>query len=149
MKSFQLNLGRRVYRHGLPQGYFEVTPKCFVVLHVVAKLAVQGMSRIPSQGTRPENIIRRASHRPGYRFRLHRQKLPSPPDIAFRDHRKVIFVRGADASVFITHPAAPCSTLLRRAATPSRSGMRLSGSRSASCIKLRHQTLHDQKISPR
>lgn len=52
------------------------------------------MSRIRSQDTKPELIVRRIVHRLGYRFRLHQRSLPGTPDIVLASHRKVIFVHG-------------------------------------------------------
>ena len=52
------------------------------------------MSRIRKANTSPEMIVRRAAHRLGYRFRLHKRDLPGTPDLVFARHRKVIFVHG-------------------------------------------------------
>lgn len=52
------------------------------------------MSRIRGKDTRPEHVVRRVSHRLGYRFRLHRKDLPGSPDLVFPRRRKVIFVHG-------------------------------------------------------
>lgn len=52
------------------------------------------MSRIRSKDTRPEILVRRALHRLGYRYRLHRRDLPGVPDIVFPSRKKVIFVHG-------------------------------------------------------
>lgn len=52
------------------------------------------MSRIRSTGMKPEMIVRRAAHRLGYRFRLHRRDLPGTPDLVFASRRKVVFVHG-------------------------------------------------------
>jgi DNA mismatch endonuclease (patch repair protein) len=52
------------------------------------------MSRIRSEGMKPELIVRRAAHALGYRFRLHRGDLPGKPDLVFPARRKVIFVNG-------------------------------------------------------
>ncbi len=38
--------------------------------------------------------VRRALHRMGYRFRLHRRDLPGRPDLVLPRHRTVIFVHG-------------------------------------------------------
>ncbi len=38
--------------------------------------------------------LRRALHRLGYRYRLHRRDLPGSPDIVFPSRRKVVFVHG-------------------------------------------------------
>jgi DNA mismatch endonuclease (patch repair protein) len=52
------------------------------------------MSRVPSQGTVPEMRVRRALHRLGFRFRLHRRDLPGSPDLVLPKHRVVVFVHG-------------------------------------------------------
>ena len=44
--------------------------------------------------TKPELIVRRALHRLGYRFRLHRRDLPGNPDIVLPRLKTVIFVHG-------------------------------------------------------
>lgn len=54
----------------------------------------RNMSRIRSKGMKPEMAVRRAAHRLGYRFRLHRRDLPGTPDLVFPSRRKVIFVHG-------------------------------------------------------
>lgn len=52
------------------------------------------MSRIKSKDTRPEKQVRSALHAMGYRFRLHRSKLPGRPDIVLPKYRTVVFVHG-------------------------------------------------------
>ena len=52
------------------------------------------MARIKSRDTRPEMIVRRLTHRLGYRFRLHGHGLPGRPDMVLARHRVVIFVHG-------------------------------------------------------
>jgi DNA mismatch endonuclease (patch repair protein) len=52
------------------------------------------MGRIRSSGGRVEHEIRRAVHKLGFRFRLHRRELPGTPDLVFPRLRKVIFVHG-------------------------------------------------------
>ena len=52
------------------------------------------MSRVSSKNTTPELIVRSLVHRLGFRFRLHYEKLPGKPDIAFPSRHKVIFVHG-------------------------------------------------------
>jgi len=39
-------------------------------------------------------VVRRLLHRLGYRYRLHRKKLPGKPDLVFPSRRKVVFVHG-------------------------------------------------------
>ena len=52
------------------------------------------MSRVRSQGTKPELIVRSLTHRLGYRFRLYKKDLPGAPDLVFPARTKVIFVHG-------------------------------------------------------
>ena len=52
------------------------------------------MRAVKSQDTGPEMIVRRFTHRMGYRFRLHRADLPGKPDLVFPSRRAVIFVHG-------------------------------------------------------
>lgn len=52
------------------------------------------MRRIRKTDTKPEMNVRRAAHRLGYRFRLHRRDLPGTPDMVFPRLRKVVMVNG-------------------------------------------------------
>ncbi|HYL74966.1 MAG TPA: DNA mismatch endonuclease Vsr [Bryobacteraceae bacterium] len=52
------------------------------------------MRRVRSKDTKPEMIVRRLTHRLGFRFRLHSKHLPGNPDLVFARRRKVIFVNG-------------------------------------------------------
>jgi DNA mismatch endonuclease, patch repair protein len=52
------------------------------------------MRAVPQKHSKPEMIVRRALHRLGYRFRLHRGDLPGTPDIVLPRHRVAIFVHG-------------------------------------------------------
>lgn len=52
------------------------------------------MSRIRGRDTGPEMTVRRAAHRLGHRYRLHRRDLPGTPDLVFPRQRKVLFVHG-------------------------------------------------------
>jgi DNA mismatch endonuclease, patch repair protein len=52
------------------------------------------MSRVHSTDTSPELVVRRALHRAGFRYRLHRKDLPGTPDLAFPGRRKALFVHG-------------------------------------------------------
>lgn len=54
----------------------------------------QRMARVRGRDTGPELIVRRALHKMGYRYRLHKKSLPGRPDIVFGKRRKVIFVHG-------------------------------------------------------
>jgi DNA mismatch endonuclease (patch repair protein) len=52
------------------------------------------MRSIRKEDTKPELAVRRAVHRMGFRFRLHRRDLPGSPDLVLPRLRKVIFVHG-------------------------------------------------------
>ena len=52
------------------------------------------MAAIRTRDTAPELAVRRAAHRMGLRFRLHRNDLPGRPDLVFPRHRLVVFVHG-------------------------------------------------------
>lgn len=52
------------------------------------------MARIRSKDTKPEMLVRRAAHKLGYRYRLHRKNLPGRPDLVFAGRKAVIFVHG-------------------------------------------------------
>ncbi|MCZ8548701.1 very short patch repair endonuclease [Mesorhizobium qingshengii] len=52
------------------------------------------MKAIRSVNTRPEMTVRRAVHRLGFRYRLHRRDLPGTPDLVFGPRQKAIFVHG-------------------------------------------------------
>ncbi|MDR3571141.1 MAG: very short patch repair endonuclease [Candidatus Pacebacteria bacterium] len=54
----------------------------------------RNMAAVPNRNSQPELIVRRALHRLGYRFRLHRKDLPGTPDIVLATHRLCIFVHG-------------------------------------------------------
>lgn len=52
------------------------------------------MARIGPRNTSPEIAVRRAAHRMGLRFRLHRKDLPGSPDLVFPRHQLAVFVHG-------------------------------------------------------
>ena len=52
------------------------------------------MSRVRSKDTTPEIQVRKALHRAGFRFRLHRTNLPGKPDLVFPRYRLALFVHG-------------------------------------------------------
>ncbi len=52
------------------------------------------MSRIKGKDTMPEIIVRKFLHSQGFRFRLHKKKLPGKPDIVLKKYNTVIFVHG-------------------------------------------------------
>ena len=62
--------------------------------HLTLEARSDHMRRIQKTGTKPEMRVRRAAHRLGYRFRLHRANLPGTPDLVFRRLSKVVLVHG-------------------------------------------------------
>lgn len=52
------------------------------------------MSRIRSENTKPEVLLRSLLHRAGLRFRKNVGRLPGRPDIVLPRHRVAIFVHG-------------------------------------------------------
>lgn len=52
------------------------------------------MSRIRSQDTKPELVVRRHLHALGFRYRLHVRDLPGKPDLVLPKYRAVVFVEG-------------------------------------------------------
>ena len=52
------------------------------------------MASVRSKNTKPEMRVRRAVHRMGYRYRLHRKDLPGKPDLVFPSRRVALFVHG-------------------------------------------------------
>ncbi len=52
------------------------------------------MSRIRSEGTQPEILVRCLLHSDGYRFRLHKKSLPGKPDIVLNKYNTIVFVHG-------------------------------------------------------
>jgi DNA mismatch endonuclease (patch repair protein) len=52
------------------------------------------MSRVRSQDSRPELIVRRIVHRMGFRYRLHSSSLPGSPYLVFAGRKKIVFVHG-------------------------------------------------------
>ncbi|MCZ7558536.1 MAG: very short patch repair endonuclease [Bacteroidia bacterium] len=61
---------------------------------VTKEVRSRNMSRIRSEDTTPELIVRRLIHRAGYRYRLHHRDLPGRPDLTFSSLKKAIFVHG-------------------------------------------------------
>ena len=68
------------------------------------------MSRIRSNDTTPELVVRSFLFRHGFRFRLHVKTLPGHPDIVLPKYRTVVEVRGC---FWHRHPGC------RQATTPS------------------------------
>jgi DNA mismatch endonuclease (patch repair protein) len=62
--------------------------------HLTKEERSWNMSRIRSENTKPEILVRSKLHRSGYRFRLHVKNLPGKPDIVLPKHNSIIFVNG-------------------------------------------------------
>lgn len=62
--------------------------------HVDSRTRSAIMSKVRSKNTKPEIEVRRALHKAGFRFRLHRPDLPGKPDLVFPRHRLALFVHG-------------------------------------------------------
>jgi DNA mismatch endonuclease, patch repair protein len=52
------------------------------------------MRAVKSKNTGPEILVRRALHRMGLRFRIHRRDLPGRPDIVLPKYQTAVFVNG-------------------------------------------------------
>lgn len=52
------------------------------------------MRGVKQKDTTPEILVRKALHKLGYRFRLHRRDLPGSPDIVLPKYQLVIMVNG-------------------------------------------------------
>lgn len=52
------------------------------------------MRAVRKADTKPELRVRKAAHRLGYRFRLHRDDLPGTPDLVFPRYALALFVHG-------------------------------------------------------
>lgn len=52
------------------------------------------MSRIRSEDTKPEWVLRSGLHRLGFRFRLRDKRIPGRPDLVLPKYRAVVFVHG-------------------------------------------------------
>ena len=65
------------------------------------------MSRIKSQNTRPEMMLRSALFAKGYRYKIHVSDLPGTPDIVLPKHKFVINVHGC----FWHHHGCPLSSI--------------------------------------
>lgn len=65
-----------------------------MVDHVSAKKRSEIMATVSSQGSGPEMLVRRAAHKLGLRFRIHRRDLPGRPDLVFSRSKIAVFVHG-------------------------------------------------------
>lgn len=66
------------------------------------------MSRVRGKHTGPEVRVRKAAHKIGLRFRLHRKDLPGKPDLVFAKHNVALFVHGC---FWHRHPNCPKASL--------------------------------------
>lgn len=62
--------------------------------HVDSRARSAIMAKVKSRDTGPEMEVRRALHKAGHRFQLHRADLPGRPDLVFPRHRIALFVHG-------------------------------------------------------
>ena len=62
--------------------------------HVGTRTRSEIMAKVRSRDTEPEMEVRRALHRAGHRFRIHRSDLPGRPDLLFPRHKIALFVHG-------------------------------------------------------
>jgi DNA mismatch endonuclease (patch repair protein) len=62
--------------------------------HLSSEQRSRNMAAVRNKNTAPEMLARKAAHRVGLRFRLHRTDLPGSPDIVLPKHRTVVFVHG-------------------------------------------------------
>lgn len=65
-----------------------------MVDHLSPAARSKNMSRVRSRDTGPELRVRRALHRAGFRFRLHRRDIPGTPDVYLPKYRLAVFVHG-------------------------------------------------------
>ena len=63
------------------------------------------MRAVKKRDTGPEIQVRKAAHRLGYRFRLHRKDLPGTPDLVLPRHGIALFVHGC---FWHQHPDPAC-----------------------------------------
>jgi DNA mismatch endonuclease (patch repair protein) len=52
------------------------------------------MSRIRSNNTKPELLVRKFLHANGFRYKLHDKTLPGKPDIVLPKYNTIIFIHG-------------------------------------------------------
>lgn len=73
----------------LRPAYLEAMPD-----HVSPERRSNIMAKVKGKDTKPELVVRKALHRLGYRFRLHRRDLPGRPDLVFAGRKKIVLVHG-------------------------------------------------------
>lgn len=64
--------------------------------HISKERRSWNMSRIRSQDTKPEKIVRSLLHQMGYRFRICVKYLPGKPDVVLPKYKTVVFASGID-----------------------------------------------------
>ena len=84
-------LGFIVSKKGLPL-YFQA--QTLMADRITPEQRHYTMSRIRSENTKPEIILRHALWRLGFRYRVNDKRLPGKPDIVLPKYRTVIFVHG-------------------------------------------------------
>lgn len=62
--------------------------------HVPKQKRSEMMAAVRGKHTAPEMMVRKAAHRLGLRFRLHRRDLPGRPDLVLKKWNTAIFVNG-------------------------------------------------------
>lgn len=65
-----------------------------MVDHLTREQRSRNMSAVRNRNTMPELLARKAAHRLGLRFRLHRSDLPGSPDFVLPKHAVAVFVHG-------------------------------------------------------
>lgn len=65
-----------------------------MVDHLTREQRSANMRAVWNRNTAPELIARKAAHRLGLRFRLHRSDLPGSPDFVLPKHTVAVFVHG-------------------------------------------------------
>src|SRR5690606_14308302 len=79
----------------LPHGLFPAVSPTFAMADMFdPQQRSEIMAKIRARNTSPEMTVRKAVHRAGFRFRLHRKDLPGTPDLVFPRHRLAVFVHG-------------------------------------------------------
>ncbi|MCC8939088.1 DNA mismatch endonuclease Vsr [Bradyrhizobium sp. Arg68] len=62
--------------------------------HLTREQRSRNMSAVRNKNTGPEILARKAAHRLGLRFRLHRTDLPGSPDFVLPKYSTAVFVHG-------------------------------------------------------
>ena|SRR5690606_2563540 len=62
--------------------------------HLSTSARSENMRRVKGKNTKPELAVRKAFHKAGYRYRLHRKDLPGSPDLFLPKYRVAVFVHG-------------------------------------------------------